>query len=151
MPNWCYNTITLSGRCKNFCKQLEKHDYGIQGFEILPGKNKRCIFSLEKITENMYSFESKWIPPIEELVEKARKSKFSFEIDYEELSMGIYGKAIYNCKNDSLVEYDLPDEILNRRDFDDNGNFILDGKLCDQEYEMEWLENELEKLINNKN
>ena len=146
MPNWCYNTITLTGNYKNFAKQIEKHDYDICGFEFIKGG--RCLFSLEKIEDGMYSFESKWIPPLEELCKKAKRCKFSFEIDYEELSMGIYGKAIYSHQDDSFIDYYLPNEILNRRDYDDDGNFMLDGKVCDQEYEMEWLENELEKLIN---
>lgn len=149
MANWCYNTITFSGNYKNFAKQLEKHNYNDCGFEFIKGG--RCMFSLEKIEDGMYSFESKWIPPIEELVKRARKGGFSFQIDYEELSMGIYGRAYYSRLEDSLVEYDLPDETLNRRDYNDDGQFMLDGKICDQEYEIEWLEIQLERLVNNKN
>ena len=150
MANWCYNTITFSGRCKNFCKQLEKHDYDVQGFEIIEDGKSRCIFSLEKIEDGMYSFESKWAPPLRELQERARKGRFSFEIDYEELGMGIYGRAYYNGAEDSYIEYNLPDETLNRRDYTDDGEFMLDGVLCSQEMEMEWLEDQLEILIKNK-
>lgn len=147
MANWCYNTITFSGRYKNFAKQLEKHNYEALGFEIIKDGKSRCIFQLEKIDDGMYSFESKWCPPLDELTERARKGRFSFEIDYEELANGIYGRAYFD-PSDGLHEYNLPQETLDRRSWDDNGECLcIDGILCDSDHEMEWLENELELLI----
>ena len=148
MANWCYNTIKFSGNYKNFAKQLEKYDYNNCGFEFV--KNGRCIFSLEKIQDGMYSFESKWVPPLEELIKKARRCKFSFEINYEELSMAIYGRAYYDYETNEFTDYYLDEDVLNRCNYDDNDNFTIDGILHDQEYEYEWLKSELEKLINNK-
>lgn len=146
MPNWCYNTITFSGKYKAFCKRMENHDYNIQGFEFI--KNGRCIFSLEKIEDGVYSFESKWIPPIDELIQQAKKSKFSFEIDYEELGCQVYGRAYYDCRTDELKDYFLGDETFNMIEWDDDV-LKINGVVC--ESEMEFLEIQLEKLINNKN
>ena len=148
MANWCYNTITFSGRYKAFAKRLEKHNYNKQGFEIVKGG--RCIFSLEKIEDGMYSFESKWIPPLDELFQRAKKGRFSFEIDYEELGCDVYGKAIYNYPEDSYDDYYLTSEILNMREWDDDV-LKINGIVVDEEYEMEWLERQLERLVNNKN
>lgn len=145
MPNWCYNTITLSGKYKNFAKQLEKHDYSRCGFEFV--KDGRCIFSLEKIEEGMYSFESKWAPPIEELCIRAKRGGFSFELDFEELGCWVYGKAIFNKEDNSLIEYYLPEETMRRGEVTDDGVFLIDGKesnIC----EWEFYEYELEKFIN---
>ena len=146
MANWCYNTITFSGRYKSFSKRLEKHDYNEQGFEIIKGG--RCIFSLEKIENGMYSFESTWIAPVDELIVQAKKSKFSFEIDYEELGNQIYGRAYYDCKTDSFNDYFLGDETFNIIEWDDD-ILKINGVIC--ESEMEFLETQLEKLINDKN
>ena len=146
MANWCYNTITFSGRYKSFAKRLEKHNYNEQGFEIVKGG--RCIFSLEKIEDGMYSFESKWIPPLDELLIQAKKSRFSFEIDYEELAMNIYGKAIYDAETDSYQEWCLLDEVFDRIGSTDDGDYTIDGVVVDEIYTF--LENEMEKLINNK-
>ena len=145
MANWCYNTITFSGRYKAFAKRLEKHNYNKQGFEIVKGG--RCIFSLEKIEDGMYSFESKWIPPLDELFQRAKKGRFSFEIDYEELGNEIYGRAYYNCETDTLQDYFLGDETFNMIEWDDD-ILKINGVVC--ESEMEFLEEQLEKLINNK-
>lgn len=147
MANWCYNTITFSGNYKNFAKQLEKHNYDDCGFEFIKGG--RCIFSLEKIEDGMYSFESKWIPPLDELVKKARRCKFSFEIDYEELECDIYGKAFYNHNENNLKDYYLSPEVLNMREWNDDV-LKIDGVIVDEEYEMVWLERQLERLINSK-
>ena len=147
MANWCYNTITFSGKCKNFIKQLKKHDYNNCGFEILPGKNMKCIFELYKVDETMFSFESKWGPPLDELCERARKGRFSFEIDYEELSNQIYGRAFYNAETNEFVDYYLRDDTFNLIDWDDD-ICRIDGKIVESEYEF--LEEELEKMMNNK-
>ena len=143
MANWCYNVICLSGKYKNFAKQLKKHDYKIQGFEIVrPGENTRCIFELDEQGEDTFSFTSKWIPPIEELVERAKKGGFSFQLDFEELGCGIYGRAYY--KDGVLDEYYLDDSIFRRTDWDDDV-FRVDGE--EVESESEFLEEELEKLV----
>jgi len=144
MANWCYNTLSLSGKYKNFAKQLEKHNYKIMGFEFI--KNGRCIFELDKIEDGMYSFTSKWAPPLEELAERASKGKFSFELDYEECGCQIYGKAIFDIKS-GLITYDLPQEVWNKMDFNDDGDLHVDGIYI--ESEMEWLEEQLELVIKN--
>ena len=145
MANWCYNTITFSGNYKNFAKQLEKHNYNDCGFEFIKGG--RCIFSLEKIEDGMYSFESKWAPPLEELAQRAAKGRFSFEIDYEELGCQIYGKAYFDLEN-GLTEYDLPQEVWDRQEFNDDGDLYVNGFYI--ESEQEWLEDQLELLIKNR-
>jgi len=145
MPNWCYNTITFSGRYKNFAKQLEKHNYENFGFEFVKGG--RCIFSLNKIEDGMYSFESKWISPLEELCERAKKGRFSFEIDYEELGNQIYGRAYYNGANNEFTDYCLQDDVFDRIEWDDD-ICKIDGEIA--ENECEFLEEQLELLIKNR-
>ena len=147
MANWCFNNISFSGRCKNFIKQLKKHDYNSCGFEIVKGG--RCVFDLQEVDDGIFQFESKWIPPNEELLQRAKKGRFSFENDFEELAMNIYGKAIYDAETDSYQEWCLPDEVFDRIDYTDDGDQTIDGVVVDEIYTF--LENEMEKLINNKN
>jgi len=145
MANWCYNNISFNGRCKAFVKRLKSHDYNDCGFEIIKNGSSRCIFSLDEQDDNQFSFESKWAPPIEELVWQANKSKFSFSLDYEELAMGIYGRATYDCNTKELIDIYLPQEVFERIVSEDIG-YMIDGILQEEEYTF--LENELEKLIN---
>ena len=56
MANWCFNNISFSGRCKNFIKQLKKHNYNSCGFEIVKGG--RCIFYLQEIDDGIFQFET---------------------------------------------------------------------------------------------
>lgn len=146
MPNWCCNNISFSGRCKNFIKQLKAHNYNDRGFEFIKGG--RCIFYLQEIDDGVFQFESKWIPPNEELLQRAKKGRFSFENDFEELAMNIYGKAIYDAETNSYQEWYLPDEVFDKIDSTDDGEYTINGVVVDEIYTF--LENEMEKLINSK-
>lgn len=144
MATWCYNTISFTGRYKNFAKQLEKHNYNGRGFPFIEGG--RCIFSLEKTTDGVYSFESYRTPLIEEFVESAKKDGFSFEIDYKQPDDCIYGKAKFD-KINGLVRYDLSKETFNRLAYINERAFV---DYLPIESGMEWLGEQLEILIKNK-
>lgn len=146
MADWCLNNISFSGRCKNFIKQLKAHNYDYRGFEFIKGG--RCIFDLQEIDDGIFQFESRWTPPNKELLERAKRGRFSFENDFEELAMNIYGKAIYDAEADSYQEWYLPKTVFDRINYIDNGECTIDGIVVDEIYTF--LENEMEKLINNK-
>jgi hypothetical protein len=146
MANYCSNTLMLSGRYKAFAKRIENHNYNDCGYLI----GEMALFDLYKSDEGIYMFESKWTPPIDDLVAKAKKSGFSFTLEYYEPGCQIYGKAEYS-KESGLSVYDLPESVFDRVSWDDECNEMkIDGSLehaCG--YEEEFYEDELNKMINN--
>ena len=146
MANICSNVIELSGNYKAFIKQLRKHNW-VDGFELVgPEGSSGYIFDFHEITDTIFGFESKWAPPIDELALRAKKGRFSFILEYEELGMGIFGKAFFDKEN-GLRIYDLPQETLDRRDWNEDGKLYIDG--VEFESDLEWLEEELELFIKN--
>lgn len=143
MASWCSNYLVLSGRCGNFVKQLKKHDYKAEGFTLEQGEYMFDVDIYED--KRTIGFESKWSPPLEGLLNRARKGRFSFEIQYEERGMAIYGMAFYNAENDHYEEYDLPQDTLDKIEWSDEGELTIDGEVCESEYD--WLEEQMNKFI----
>ena len=149
MPNWVYNELQLTnGSYKNFSKQLQAHNYMKSGFKIVKNDTSRCVFDLLKICDDFYSFYSKNAPPIDEMLERAKKGRFSFELHYEEPGNNIFGTVIYNHYDKSVITYDLDEDVFSRLTYNESGDAFVDGLPIQSD--TEWLEEQLEILINNK-
>lgn len=82
-----------------------------------------------------YQFETKWCPPIEEMVSICRMAKVSFSMDYVEFGSNIYGTAEYDYDSDTLKEINLDDEHFNRITEDEYGVYLFDGNFVESIYD----------------
>lgn len=137
MANMCNNSVTFRGTDLIEIKRLM--DDAIKttnnGIGWLPDgiDGDRYLFDV-CFQDEWYQFETKWCPPIEEMVSICRKAKVSFSMNYEELGFNIYGTAEYDYDTDILKVVGLDDEHFNRITEDGDG-YLLDGEFVESIYD----------------
>lgn len=79
------------------------------------------------LTYSIY-FWTKWNPPIDELVEIGDRYKISWDLQYEELGCGVFGKTRYDHQLNTMQDIYLSDEDLDLVIEDDKtGTVTLHG------------------------
>lgn len=147
MANWCSNTVTILDRdatlWQEFYSWLQEYEDNWERGHIPDGITVKdsYFFSISGVEESMFSFESKWTPPIKDIVAIADKYQFSFDMDFEEPGMCIYGKIKYDCRNKQLLAKYVPQDKYPDDDKEtDEGveSFYdeLDRLLREEEYEI---------------
>lgn len=134
MPNWCSNTITLEGKKENLKaflmnayvqykirtvddvfklhSQNEMYCFGASCQQILFEElNSETINNFEDTTLNI-QYETRWSPNVSDTLEVAKIFHLNLEHEYEELGMGIYGKAEYDFETDVYHETNLTDDEI---------------------------------------
>lgn len=145
MPNWCSNTATFVGTDVDKLKKLI--DDGIKvndtGYGWLPDflvkdGNERYLFEIciEDYGQRSLSirFDSKWAPPLSELMNIASHFKLTMYAEYEELGMLIYGKADYNGKK--LRTAELTDEDFDKVTEREDGTYMYEGASYESDYDI---------------
>jgi len=97
------------------------------------------LFDIEFIGLNCkdgFNFDSKWTTPKKELAFLAELFHVDIEVDFEELSMNIYGRALYSHVPGRSFSIELEDS-----------DFNYDGDVYRMENETEHYENKLDNLI----
>jgi hypothetical protein len=136
MANWCNNYLWFDGKKEEeviaLFKEMEvKSEDGTKG--VLPEfiEDGDYFFDISVDGHNI-RFETRWSPNIPEVVKIADKFGLNFELHYEELGNGIFGKTIYT--DGVLTKYDLDSEDIMGIEFDDEKDcLVYDGK----EYESD--------------
>ena len=140
MANWCSNTIEFtSGNFLSFKQEIVNHSGKNNGLHIID-EDSMCIFSVQGTMEDDYiNFESRWAPPLEDLVKRAIFDGFEFKIDYYEPGCCIYGKAEFVDKWFNVK--DLPMSVFESIVYDENGDATVEGDDidCVEEYLEEQL------------
>ena len=157
MANICSNYLSITGGKESdvnsfrtsFIKMKEKElefNLGQLPEEIPIEKYENEEIYLHSFSlEGSIQFETKWAPAIRVLVEMGRYFQVSFEMDYEELGFGIYGRLIYIHTLDSIHEIDLDDsDFESYEEDDDTGVCIFEGEKYDCSSEV------LEELLKRK-
>lgn len=130
MANWCSNTLVFtSGNFLPFKQEIIDSIGSNEGLRIF-GEDSMCIFDACGTIEDDYiNFESRWTPPLVDLVKRAEKDGFEFEIEYSEQSYFIFGKATYvdGCFNDTC----LPECIFDAIEYNDDGEASVNGEPID--------------------
>ena len=144
MPNWCSNVLALEGNFNNFDKQIKSCIKN--GKDMAICKNGMVMFDLYRSEYGIYQFESRWSPPIEDLLKSAKKSGFSLELEYSEPGCLLFGKFNYCHLNGTITEWIVPDDKFSNIEYNDDGTVTdSDGQTM---HEYEFIENNYELLIN---
>jgi hypothetical protein len=116
MANMCSNQLFFSGNedalieVKGlFMEMMNKEIETNEGQKpIFLDKDSRYFFDIVAEEDNeQISFESRWSPNVDEVLQIAKKHNIDFELSYQEISNGVYGKAIF--QKGELTTYDLED------------------------------------------
>jgi hypothetical protein len=146
MANWCSNSTTFTkGDLKGLAALLEagkqvmeKENRGWLPLEVEERDLRRYFFNMSIEVNPKYVFiqyETKWAPPLDELVLIADMFGCSFSTDYEECGMAIYGQA-NSSKETGLVDTYLDEAEINKVVYDeDTDTYTFEGEVYDSEFE----------------
>lgn len=154
MPNWCSNYVTFSGtkeglqqvkelfiKMADQCQLLNK---GVQPFDTPIQEDYFFDVYINVDSENNYSYNTKWFPNENDLIQIADKFGVDFEVEFSEMGNGVYGKSIYS--NLRLITHTLSDLDLDKVEFsEDDEHYIYNGEIF--EVQEEALELILEEKI----
>lgn len=139
MANWCSNhLLATGGNVKGLHEifesarrhTLEKHE----GW-MFTTDGDRYLFDFDR-NDDQWDFETRWSPPIEEIVIIARTLGVSVEMDYVEMSSCVYGRMRYDHTTGEVIDIYLDDSDFDRVEYDeDNDIYEFEGKVYDSEYE----------------
>ena len=144
----CSNKISFtSGRFNTFLKKMRSFDYsGGDGFDV--NNDEVYIYNLCTIDDYQFTFKSKDGPPIVEFYYRAKKSGFSFVLEYEDLSRNVFGIATYDHNSKMISSYDVPQFEFAKLNWDEEGNVYDDEKTIANLYD--WLKEKLDIEMNKK-
>lgn len=157
MANWCSNTVVFEGKpeaieqiqqlFKSMAdKQQEKNCGQLPDFvEDSNGGYFFDIYQDDDVT-GIFQYETKWSPNIEVIQAIAEHYNVNFTQDYEELSNGVCGRAIFSDK--LLTDIYLEFEDFDKYEFnEETDSYHFEGKDYESDYEI--LETLLERKIAN--
>jgi len=154
MANWCNNTLVFDGNPEAI-KQIQKLFISMAEKEEKDGMGQLPDFTTlysgyffdiycDEEDLGIIQYQTKWSPNIEIVQQIADHYKMNFILDYEELGMLIYGRAIY--QNETLTDTYLDDEDFEAFSFNENSDtYHFEGDTYYSEYEI--LEIVLERKI----
>lgn len=135
MPNWCSNTLTLEGKKENLkaflinvYTNLKDEHVKLDVFKLHSQNDMYCFnpscqeISLQELNSEtinnfddnrlIIQYESRWSPNVSDTLEVAKIFHLNLEHEYEELGMGVYGKAQYDFETDTYLETNLSDDEI---------------------------------------
>ncbi|HTD98364.1 MAG TPA: hypothetical protein VK668_03725 [Mucilaginibacter sp.] len=142
MANWCFNTVRFTGEPAKV-KQVIFQFLNLRLKEMETGhgqlpdfiKGETNYFFELSVKGGTVTFVTRWIPPVEIMVEIAKHYAVDFEFDFEEIANGIYGKAIY--RNGKATVFNLSAADFAAYDFDeDAGKYRFEGQYYDDNAEI---------------
>lgn len=158
MPNWCFNHVKFTGnntrKAITLLQELEKKcqetGQGQLPSFIDPEKyfGNSYMFDINVHNDldgkptNSFDYQTKWAPNTEALIDIAKHFKLEFEQQYDEMGMGIYGRAFY--RNGELETFDLDDATLQQIEYDEETDmYKYQGEEWESQYEL------IEMLLDN--
>jgi hypothetical protein len=153
MANWCNNQIYFTGE-ESKVKEVKSLFIEMQKLCNQTNEGQKPFFIKEVVKDYFFdiyayddddeqiSFSTKWDANTEDCILIAKHYGLNFELNYQEPSNNIYGKAIYTAGKEAM-NYNLSDKYFDMYEFDDENDIY---KYEGEEYECE--EDILEKLFN---
>lgn len=132
MANICSNWLTILSE--------DKKEYVHRLFKELVVRqhktNERQCFDVadDKYMDNIHvdddsiSYETDWATNDNDLIKLAKKHKFNFRLDYEELGSDYVGFVVYDHEKDELTEYHLDEDLMDLVKEDEDGEYYLVDK-----------------------
>ena len=130
MANICSNWLTILSEDKkelvyNLFKELVENQH--EKFDIDDEKNIDNIsFDENEIGSFMYNTD--WATNEDDIIKLAKKHKFNFRLDYEELGSDYVGFVVYDHEKDELTEYHLDEDLMDLVKEDEDGEYYLVDK-----------------------
>ena len=142
MPNWCSNTVVFTGKIENlkaFLLNVYSSTKGVVEEEFnckLHSENEMYCFDItcneidiseltpEAInnfndTQLVLNYSTRWNPNSYDVLHAAKVYNLDFEHEYEETSMGIFGKRTFVYNEDEYCGADLkPNDFIKCQDED---------------------------------
>lgn len=155
MANWCSNTVVFEGKpeaieqiqqlFKSMAEKQQEENCG-QLPDFVSDSNGGWFFDIYQDDDvtGIFQYETKWSPNIEAVKAIAELYNVNFTQDYEEMSNGVYGKAIFSDK--LLTDIYLDDEDLEQYHYEEETDrYHFEGE--EYESDSEILEMLLERKI----
>jgi hypothetical protein len=150
MANWCSNWLSFEGTEENLSKlnkifeDMESENSKGES-HILPSGQEAYFGEVLEFCSDGFSYESKWGPNTDAVVEIADMCNVSFKLEFDEPGGGMFGLIKYEDKK--LTYYNLIDEDIKLASSisDDDQQVDYDGDLWDNESELK--ERMLELLV----
>ncbi|RRJ92757.1 hypothetical protein EG240_01695 [Paenimyroides tangerinum] len=155
MANWCSNTVVFEGEpeaieqiqrlFKSMAEKQQKENCG-QLPEFIQDSNGGYFFDIYQDDDvtGIFQYETKWSPNIEVVQAIAEHYNVNFTQDYEELSNGVCGRAMFSDK--LLTDIYLDEEEFEQYEFDEETDtYHFEGEEYESDYEI--LETLLERKI----
>jgi hypothetical protein len=137
MANLCSNhLIAEGGNVDGLHDMMESaRKYTLDKHEGWTRHDDNYLFDIHR-EGDQWNFETKWSPPLDEVIGICRELGVSVTMDYVELGMNIYGRIMYDHMTDVVRDIYLDDSDFNRVEYDeDNDIYTFDGKQYDSEYD----------------
>ena len=135
MANWCSNIIHLYGtrrdEVRNLFQTLEGAEQG-ETFDFIKDA-ERYFFNVE-VDEETIRFETKWAPPLIEMMQVCSNYGITCEIYYEECGMGLYG--YYKIQDRVVNHIYLTEDDLQHLTYDDDGEAYWHGEPLESEWDL---------------
>ena len=136
MANSCSNFITTDNeKVINVFKRLAKKEKKTKEGQTLK-YFKDHVLLCELVVEEGHLFcETRWVPPINTVVNLAKKYDCVIEMDYDEPGCLLYGKII--ADKAGYTEYALSDEDWDLFEYDeDKDAYLFEGEYWDSENDI---------------
>lgn len=130
MANWCNNLVSFfcsseqEKKLTSLFEQMAQKEQEEQQGQIPPfikeSERTRYLFNIEILEDNMFRFETKWSPAIDEIYLIAKELGIQeYEHEYEELGCLIFGKVI--CQDSKLFDFQLENNDFDKIQCDELG------------------------------
>ena len=132
MANICSNWLTiLSEDKKELVHKLFK-ELVVKQHKT----NERQCFDVAdyRYMDNIYadndtiSYDTDWATNDNDVIKLAKKHKFNFRLDYEELGSNYFGFVVYDHEKDELTKYHLDEKLMKLVKMDKHGEYYLVDK-----------------------
>lgn len=155
MANWCSNTVVFEGepeaieQIQQLFKAMaekQQEEYCRQLPDFVEDSNGGYFFDIyqDDNVVGIFQYETKWSPNIKAVKAIAEHYDVNFTQDYEELSNGVCGRAIFSDK--LLTDIYLDEEEFEQYEFDEETDtYHFEGEEYESNYEI--LETLLERKI----
>ena len=155
MANWCSNSVAFEGNetaleqvkleFRKMIAKEQKENCG-QLPEYISDKRGYFFDLIWEESDCTFSYQTKWSPNTEILLQLAEHYKVDFIYNYEEIGNQIYGVAVYS--NNELSEIYLEEEDFEQYDYhEETDTYFFEAENYESDYEI--LEILLKRKIKN--
>jgi hypothetical protein len=132
MANICSNWLTILSEdkkelvCNLFKEMVEKHTDPNTYYQF-EEDDKKGMDNINADNDSI-SYETPWATNEDDIIKLAKKHKFNFKLEYEELGCNYFGFVVYDYEKDELTEYHLDEKLMKLVKTDKHGEYYLVDK-----------------------